>query len=256
MTMKRDQIFGKTTNRSSDFEFNAEVAEVFDDMVVRSVPLYVEQQYMIRELARKFWIPGTAVYDLGCSTATTLIQLCDDLDSSAELVGYDNSLPMLEQGKSKLRKCGFEHRVDLRFANLNEDLSELSLQNASVVVMCWTLQFIRPLLRDRLVRWIYDGLVENGVLIATEKILTNSTHTNRYFIDLYYDFKARNGYSQQEIQCKREALENVLIPYRLEENLEMFRRNGFGTVETFFQWYNFAGFLCIKTAGSPDFAKQ
>ena len=80
----------------------------------------------------------------------------------------------------------------------------------------------------------------------TEKILTNNGHMNRFFIDFYYDFKRKQGYSETEILRKREALENVLIPYQIAENLDLFRRNGFEMVETFFQWFNFAGFLCVK----------
>jgi tRNA (cmo5U34)-methyltransferase len=95
-------------------------------------------------------------------------------------------------------------------------------------------------------RSIYDGLREGGALVVCEKILTNSSDMNRFFIDFYYDFKRRNGYSETEIQKKREALENVLIPYRVTENFELFARNGFQIVETFFQWFNFAGFLCVK----------
>jgi len=120
--------------------------------------------------------------------------------------------------------------------------------------MCWTLQFVRPLGRDNLIRWIYDALVDDGVLIVTEKILTNNGNMNRLFIDYYYEFKRRNGYSDTEIARKREALENVLIPYRLEENVDLFRRNGFEMVETFFQWFNFAGFLCVKKPASASIA--
>ena len=112
--------------------------------------------------------------------------------------------------------------------------------------MCWTLQFVRPLRRDHLIRWIYDALPTDGALVVTDKVLTNTSTMNRVFVDFYYDFKRRNRYSEVEIARKREALENVLIPYRTEENLEMFRRNGFEIVEVFFQWYNFAGFLCVK----------
>ncbi len=97
-----------------------------------------------------------------------------------------------------------------------------------------------------MIKKIYNGLVEDGIMVLTDKILTNSSHMNRFFIDFYYDFKRRNGYSENEILRKREALENVLIPYRIDENLELFRRNGFEIVETFFQCYNFAGFLCVK----------
>jgi tRNA (cmo5U34)-methyltransferase len=226
--------------------FNTEVAQVFDDMIVRSVPFYLEQQFMIKEIGKKFWIPNTNVYDLGCSTATTLINLCREIDGPGQFIGYDNSTPMLEQAKRKIKENGLENRIELRYGDLNGDLSNLAIENASVITMCFTLQFIRPLKRDNLIKKIYSSLVEDGVLVITEKILTNTTHMNRFFIDFYYDFKRRNGYSENEIMRKRESLENVLVPYRIDENLDLFRRNGFEIVETFFQWYNFAGFLCVK----------
>jgi tRNA (cmo5U34)-methyltransferase len=134
----------------------------------------------------------------------------------------------------------------VHLADFDTGFDGIKLENASVVTMCWTLQFVRPLNRDRVVQGIYKSLVPGGVLIVTEKILTNSSHMNRFFIELYYKFKKRNQYSSAEIRRKREALENILIPYRTCENLELFRRNGFGVVETFFQWYNFIGYLCVK----------
>ena len=140
---------------------------------------------------------------------------------------------------------GYKHTaapgLRVNFADL------LQLNNASVVIICWTLQFVRPLKRETLINKIYNGLNENGVLIITEKILTNSSLLNRYYIKLYYDYKQRNQYTYEEITNKREALENILIPYRIDENIEMFKRNGFTTVDTFFQWYNFVGFICIKS---------
>jgi len=153
---------------------------------------------------------------------------------------------MIEKARLKINDSGFADRIEVRYADFNALLSGLSLENASVVTMCWTLQFVRPLQRDILIKWIYQGLVDGGAMIVTEKVLTNNSHMNRFFIDFYYEFKRRNEYSDNEILRKREALENVLIPYRIDENLEMFRRYGFNIVETFFQWYNFVGFLCVK----------
>ncbi len=248
--MNHDEIFSGTVARASDFEFNEEVAQVFDDMLARSIPFYLEQQGLIQEIARRFWVPGTRVYDLGCSTATTLSLLAKTLGAKARLVGYDSSPPMLEKAREKVDAAGVGKQIDLHFGDLNGDLSSLELENASVVTLCWTLQFVRPLQRDRLIRWIYDGLVDGGVLIACEKILTNDSNMNRFFIEFYYDYKKRNGYSDDEILRKRESLENVLVPYRVDENFDLFRRNGFATAETFFQWYNFAGFLCVKR-GAP-----
>ncbi len=244
--VKRDAIFADPVKRPSDFEFNAEVAEVFDDMLERSVPLYLEQQAMIKDLCKSFWVPGTSVYDLGCSTGTALIGLGRELPPSARFVGYDNSAPMLERARRNVEAAGLQGRIDLRHGELNGELKDLRLDNAGIVLMGWTLQFVRPLRRDDLIRWIHDALVDGGVLIVTEKILTSDGHMNRFFIDLYYDFKRRRGYSDAEISRKREALENVLVPYRLDENRDLFRRNGFELVETFFQWFNFAGFLCVR----------
>jgi tRNA (cmo5U34)-methyltransferase len=243
--MKKDEVFKEDGSQSADFEFDDRVAGVFDDMVQRSVPYYVEQQRMICELSRAIWVPGTTVYDLGASTATTLVALSRELPE-ARLVGYDNSQPMIDQALVKLREENLDGRVELRCKDLNKAVDTLPLDNAGIVTMCWTLQFIRPLYRDHLVRHIYNSLADGGALFVTEKVLGNQGVVNRLFIDFYYDYKRRHGYSEGEISRKREALENVMIPYRIEEDLELFRRCGFEIVETFFQWYNFVGILCIK----------
>ena len=244
--MARDKLFSTSAARGGDFQFNEEVARVFDDMVVRSVPFYLEQQCLIGDIAQRFASPGSAVIDLGCSTGTTLVRLAKLLDPDIRLVGYDNSTAMLERAAANARQLGLGDRIEFRTADLNEDSGDLVIAEASVVTVCWTLQFVRPLRRDRLIRTIYESMVNGGALIVTDKVLANDSKLNRYFIEMYYEFKRRNGYSDGEISKKREALENVLIPYRFDENLELFRRNGFATVETFFQWCNFAGFLCIK----------
>lgn len=246
--MERDQVFDNQDIRGSDFEFNEEVTKVFDDMLTRSVPFYLEQQQLLKTIAQQFYVPGTKIVDLGCSTGTTLIHLAKVLENANHLVGYDNSKPMLEKARANTELAGVSEQIELRYADLNGDLNAIDFSNASFVTMCWTLQFIRPLKRDALIRKIYDNLVDGGALIVTEKVLTNDSHMNRFFIDFYYEFKRRNGYTEDEIVRKREALENVLIPYRFDENFELFRRNGFEIVETFFQWFNFAGFLCVKSA--------
>jgi tRNA (cmo5U34)-methyltransferase len=247
-SMDRDEVFDQGVERGSDFEFNAEVAKVFDDMLTRSVPFYLEQQQLIKTISQRFYLPGTKIVDLGCSTGTTLIHLAKVIEEADQLVGFDNSKPMLEKSRANTKIAGVADRISLNYADLNGDLSGLDFSNASIVTLCWTLQFIRPLKRDSLVKKIYESLADGGVLIVTDKVLTNDSHMNRFFIDFYYDFKRKNGYSEEEINRKREALENVLIPYRFDENFELFRRNGFSIVETFFQWFNFAGILCVKNA--------
>jgi len=241
---KKDEIF-KSGEGTFDFAFTEEVAEVFDDMLVRSVPFYQEIQRMVVELGKTFIQPSTNMYDLGCSTGTTIVSLCREIsDPSVRFIGIDNSEPMLKRVEERIKtELKNENRCELVNADLN---NIFFFVNASVITSLWTLQFIRPLNREILLQRIYEGLNENGVFIACEKILVDSSDVNRIFIDLYYDMKHRQGYSEMEIRSKREALENVLVPYRDSENIELFRRSKFGIVEKFFQWYNFAGYIAIK----------
>jgi len=244
--MKRDKLFDDKTPQKSGFKFDAKVAAVFNDMVTRSVPFYVEQQRMMTEIVKQRWQPGTTIYDLGCATGTTLINLSGELGDAVQLIGYDNSASMLKQARTSIAAHGLTKRITLRLGDLDGDPAALSIENAGVVLLCWTLQFVRPVNRLELIRKIYDGMEDGGVFLVTEKILTNNTDLERDYIAFYHDLKARTGYSQTEIHKKREALENVLVPYRLDENRKLFADAGFGVVETFFQWYNFAGFVCLK----------
>lgn len=244
--MTRDDLFHSNTQRASDFAFDEQVARVFDDMLARSIPLYAEQQSMIRDIAGRFWVDESRVVDLGCSLGTTLVNIASVLPDTAQMSGYDNAEAMLQRATTNVSNAGLSNRITLHCADLNGDLDTIDLSNTSVITLCWTLQFIRPLKRDRLIHKVYESLVDGGILIITDKVLTNDSNMNRFFIDFYYDYKRRNGYTDEEIMRKREALENVLVPYRVDENVELFKRNGFDIVETFFQWHNFAGFLCVK----------
>ena len=238
----KDKVFSKKAP-VADFKFGKEVAVVFDDMLERSVPFYAEAQRMISEMAADFAVEGSTVYDLGCSTGTTLLNLDTVLPRQIKFVGVDNSPEMLERCRAKLAAGNFDRPHELLCADLNNGIH---IQNASLVLMVLTLQFIRPLHRDNLVTRILQGLNPNGALILVEKVIGEDSLFNRLFIDYYYDFKRKNGYSELEISQKREALENVLVPYKLLENREMLMRAGFRYCDVFFKWYNFCGLIAVK----------
>lgn len=237
----KDEVFAGADKPLSDFAFNAETASVFDDMLERSVPFYLEIQRLLAELAADFAEDGTAVYDVGCSTGTTLLAL-DALPQDVTLIGLDNSPAMLERAAATLTGQ-VRHRLALRAADLN---CGLAIDNASVVVMSLTLQFVRPIHRESLLREICAGINRDGCLLLVEKVVTQESLLNRLYIQHYHEFKQRNGYSALEISRKREALENVLVPYRLEENQQMLQRAGFRAVDAFFKWYNFCGLVAVK----------
>lgn len=241
--MSQDQVFKEEIKNASDFKFGTTVANVFDDMVNRSVPYYGEMQRMIAELTADHAKESSYVYDLGCSTGTTMIGMNTLVPENIEFIGVDDSTEMLAKCDTKLKEAGFTRKYQLVNADLNKSVD---IQNASVVVLCLTLQFVRPIHRERLVKTIYDGLNKDGVLILIEKILAEESSFNRDFIKYYYDMKRRHHYSEMEISQKREALENVLIPYKLSEDNLLLRESGFAHVEVFFKWYNFAGLIAVK----------
>ena len=238
-----DKVFANPLGQINDFIFDETVAAVFDDMVSRSVPMYGEIQRMLAELASAFVSEGSRVYDLGCSTGTTLGLLHKALRVPARLVGVDNSTEMLEQCRTKLVELGCAEAIELQCGDLDDGIE---IRDASVVFLVLTLMFVRPLNREKLMRQIHAGMRDNGCLLIVEKVLGNGSLFNRLFIERYYAYKRRMGYSELEIAQKREALENVLIPYRLQENRDLLLSAGFRQVDVFFKWYNFAGFVAVK----------
>ena len=242
-----DKVFAAPRQRVDDFSFNSEVTAVFDDMLDRSVPFYGEIQRMVAELAVDFAEDGTHVYDLGCSTCNSFLHMDrmmpPDKCRGVHFVGVDSSQEMLDKARGKLAAAKFARPFSLQVGDLN---AGVRVENASVVMMVLTLQFVRPLYRERLVRSVLQGMNDNGCLILVEKVLGEHSTFNRLFIQHYYEMKARNGYSGLEIAQKREALENVLVPYRLEENKELLLSAGFRSTDVFFKWYNFCGLIALK----------
>lgn len=238
-----DKVFSEKLEKLPDFEFNTKVAGVFDDMVSRSVPFYHEMQRMVSELAGYHAQSETKVYDLGCSTGTSMLLMDKTIQEGIKFIGVDDSEEMIAKCSEKLRNFTLHRDIELMVADLTQ---RVPVQNASVVTMVLVLQFIRPINRAAIAKKIFDGMVENGVFILIEKILCEEKSFNREFIDYYYNFKRRNDYSELEISQKREALENVLIPYKSSENMNMLKAAGFGEVEVFFKWYNFTGIIAKK----------
>lgn len=242
---EKDEFFAEDI-KPQDFTFDKRVASVFDDMVSRSVPMYDETRSTALGLANHFVQENTNVYDLGCSTATLLIDFADLIDDpTVKLIGIDNAPAMIDQARTKLSNSEVRERIEFKIADLEDDIG---LHNASVVFMNYTLQFIRPLEREAVLRRVFDGLNPNGCLILVEKVLGNDSLFNRLYIELYYAYKHRVGYSDKEIKQKREALENILVPYRIDENIELLNRCGFASTDIFFKWYNFAGFVAVKSS--------
>lgn len=238
----KDQLY-QDEKPPHDFNFGSSTVSVFDDMVSRSVPFYQEIQRMACELAADFAVPGTRLYDVGCSTGTTLQLLHPLVDRSVEFVGLDNSDAMLDKARVKLNQVGKERKLELINLDLNKGIA---IENATVVIMLLTMQFVRPLYREEVLRRVCQAMPGNGCLIMVEKVTGPYSTLNRLFIEHYYDYKRRSGYTNLEISQKRDALENILIPYHVQENRELLHKVGFTQLEEFFRWYNFCGMVAVK----------
>ena len=239
--MKRDDLFVGKETETGGFNFGEQTAEVFDDMLDRSIPLYSELQRMIGEIAAEFAQDGTHIYDLGCSTGLTMQTLMGAVKREVQFIGLDNSDAMLARARERLER-GPTRRWQLHNVDLNQ---AFTFENASVLVVNLVLQFVRPLNRDNLIRRLHASLRDGGCLILVEKVLSENSTINRLFIKYYYEMKKRNGYSELEIAQKRSAIENVMKPDSLEQHRERLLAAGFSKVVPWFQCLNFASLIAL-----------
>ena len=236
--MDKDKVF--TQSMEKKFEFDEAVASVFDDMLSRSVPFYDEVRKLVISFILLEQKEGLKVLDLGSSTAKFLLDLHSKMSVSMKLKGIDNSQAMLDRAEQKCQAFGANIELELA------DMLSYNYKEEDIIVANYTLQFIRPIQRLELIKKIYTGLKDEGMFIFSEKIVFENKVLDKQMIDIYYDYKKEQGYSEFEITQKREALENVLIPFTIKENIQMCKDAGFTKVETVFQWANFVTFVVKK----------
>lgn len=233
----KDEIFKQPILKQ--FEFDENVASVFDDMISRSVPFYDVSSNLITQILVKYLDSQAFIIDLGCSTGALLFKLFEK-NPKFRLCGVDNSKAMQEIAKNKAKAYG--SKVNF----IEADALTFEFNSANAVILNYTLQFIRPLKRVNFIKKIYDGLKEGGIFILSEKLLYEDKKLSKNMIEIYEEYKEKNGYSKYEIAQKRQALENVLIPFSEDENKKLLKDAGFRVIETIFKWGNFASFMAIK----------
>ena len=240
--MAKDDIYAGSRG-PAPFEFNERVAAVFDDMITRSVPGYAELIGRLAQLAAHFYRPGSRIYDLGCSNGNFGMRFGAEMgEREFRLVAVDSSQPMLDLYRERLAEHSWQDAVEL----VCGDICEQPLSQASVVVITLTLQFLPLSARDALLEEIYRALRPGGVLLLTEKVVHADPALDALQQDFYYRFKRERGYSELEISQKREALENVLLPETIEAHQRRLEQAGFGQLDLWFKWFNFASFLACK----------
>lgn len=265
ITQKKDNLFShKKISKKAKFCFDERVASVFDDMLARSIPYYKDNLSLCVDFITQYITqnpPQNAaqnslknasqnqstprIYDIGCSTGNTLLELASRLKANktkAKLIGIDNSSAMIENATLKAKAYG----ADICF--VCADCNEVEYKKARCFITNYTLQFVRPLKRVAFLKKIYDALESGGVLILSEKMTSPNAALDAQMIEHYHRYKAKNGYTKTEISTKREALENVLVPYSLQENIALLCEAGFciNDIEVLFKWVNFGTIIAQK----------
>jgi len=241
--VKKDQIYAAPQEQIAAFRFDEQVAEVFPDMIQRSVPGYRMMLDMIGVIAAQFVRPHTHCYDLGCSLGAATLSIRHHLPhDSCRIIAVDNATAMVERCREIIDQDQATTPVEVRC----EDILYTNISNASLVVMNFTLMFIPPEERYRLLQKIYQGLQPGGILVLSEKMAEENSEDQTLLTKLYHHFKKTQGYSQLEIAQKRSALENVLIPETFDTHRLRLQQSGFSQVTRWFKCFNFTSLIAQK----------
>lgn len=244
MVKKQDEIYASPLNEIIDFDFDEKVADVFPDMIQRSVPGYGTMISTIGILAAKYAQPNSRCYDLGCSLGAVSLSMRQRINQpDCKIIAVDNSEAMVERGMELLASDN-SSRVPVEM--VCADIQDIAIEDASVVVLNFTLQFIPLDKRLALITRIYQGLKPGGVLILSEKMAFDDQVKQDFHTEAHHDFKRANGYSDMEISQKRTALERVMIPESFTCHKQRLQEAGFPMSEVWFQCFNFASMIAIK----------
>ena len=241
--MSRDKLFANPLDQIEAFAFDDKVASVFPDMINRSVPGYGTMVSLAGVLAANAAQANSQIYDLGCSLGATTAAIASRLTSnSCRIIAVDNADSMLSRCRHNLDELGLAVPVETRCA----DIRDITIDNASVVCLILTLQFLPIEDRTTMISRIHDGMNPGAVLLLAEKLCFDDHLQQQFHVRGHEAFKLANGYSELEISQKRTALENVLVAETAEQHQQRLHKAGFSQVYRWYQAFNFVAWAAIK----------
>ena len=248
--MSRDNLYSLPRDRVGQFQFDEDVAEVFPDMIARSVPGYASILSVIEQLAGRFVRPGTNVYDLGCSLGAATLLIRNQAPADAAIHAVDNSPAMIDRLRRRLSEDSqVGSNCDVPQCAVHPqlaDLCEITMTNASMIVLNFTLQFVPAARRRDLLKSCFDAMIPGAALLLSEKVCFENPGQQELLTELHLDFKRACGYSELEIAQKRTSLETTLIPESIAVHVDRLADVGFNIVAPWFQCFNFASILAVK----------
>jgi tRNA (cmo5U34)-methyltransferase len=221
--------------------FNGDVTNVFDDMLERSIPQYDVMRSACFELGKRFVFPNSTIIDLGCSRGEALSYFVKEFDRDNKYIGIEVSKPMIEAARQRFKGI---KEVEIKEMDLRNDYPATS--GACVTLSILTIMFTPIEYRLQILNDIYCQTDRNGCFIFVEKVLGNSPVINKKMVEIYHNMKKKNGYTSEQVERKRLSLEGVLVPITAHWNEDMLKTIGWKSVDCFWRWMNFAGWIAIK----------
>ncbi len=243
--MKEDTIY-TAEDGTEPFRFNDAVASVFPDMLQRSIPGYPASIEAIGSLAARYVRANTNCYDLGCSLGAASLAMRQGIrQPGCSIVAVDTAPAMIERCRRVVAEEQ-RHAASATIDVIEGDIRDTEISNASMVVLNYTLQFLRPDDRDAMIQRIFDGMNDGGLLVLSEKVVDENPEMEALLVDLHHEHKRRNDYSALEISRKRAALEDVLVPETVAAHRSRLERAGFAHTAVWLRYFNFVSIIAIR----------
>ncbi len=227
----------------ANWKFSGKVSQNFDEHVKKSVPLYEEGHSLICDISDFFIKNDSIVYEIGCSTGTLALKLAqhNKIKKDARFIGLDIEPDMIDIANKKKN-----NNKELNLTFINDDVFQIEFEQSDLIICYYTVQFVRPSMRQDLINKLYKSLNWGGGLLLFEKVRGADARFQDIFNTLYTDYKLRVGYSPEEVVSKTRSLKGVLEPFSTQGNIDMLSRAGFVDINSILKYICFEGFLAIK----------
>ena len=229
------------SSRRANWNFSGEVATNFDVHASKSIPLYHDGHNLVCELSDFFLSPNSLCYEIGCATGTLIKKISEHNLSKENInyIGIDIESDMIEIANQR-------YANDSQITFWHDNVLTIDLEPCDLIVCYYTVQFIHPRERQRLINKFFQSLNWGGALIMFEKVRGPDARFQDMLTRMYEDYKLAQGYSAEEVVSKAQSLKGVLEPFSTQGNLDLLSRAGFQDIMTIMKFLCFEGFVAIK----------
>lgn len=226
--------------QNASWTFSGKVPLTFEEHVSKSVPMYDEGHELIAGVSDFFLHENSVGYEIGCSTGLLSQKLAKrNKHKKVSIIGLDIEPGMIDYAKEHY---GETEGISFECA----DILDTDLEKSDLIVSYYTIQFIKPKVRQMIIDKVYNALNWGGAFLLFEKVRAPDARFQDIATALYMDYKLEQGYSPEQIVAKSKSLKGVLEPFSSQGNLDLLTRAGFTDITTIMKYVCFEGFLAIK----------